>query len=160
VLWLLACGDPTTTPKDAPETSPEDSATIVDTQTTPRDSASTPTGDTSTTTTPIGPLTVQGVELYCDEYSDVGGEALTAEAPQPGGIRVHHEAFLYDCFERVLLRVDAASVGQEVAVTYEIGHSTADCTNCSIDLDYTLGGVAPGTWTVTAQGQAVEVDVP
>jgi hypothetical protein len=156
LLWLFACGHPASTSTEPPEPLP-DSAAPVETVPEPSDTV-TSTADTSVPTAPTGPLQVQGVTFSCDEYDDVGGEELTAEAPQPGGIRVHHEAFVYDCWERVLLRVEA-TLDDTIDVTYEIGHSTADCTFCSLDLEYTLGNVPPGTWTVTAQGQAVEVTV-
>lgn len=88
----------------------------------------------------------------------MGPSVLTVTASGGGEVAVVHESVSGTCCVGFDVVADADAAAMTVAVTYEETGDPCDCM-CAYDFAYSLTGLTPGDWTITAAGDTATVTV-
>jgi hypothetical protein len=103
-------------------------------------------------------LTVVAAAAECNmlpEPDPMPEGGVLASSPAPGQVTVQHFDHDMGCCPEIRVNGLAYMNDQRIDAEFELYDDLCDCI-CTLDVQYTLGEVPPGTWTVF--GHTVEVE--
>lgn len=128
------------------------------------DTAPDDSGDTHADDTGMGPcesgfceLTVTTAEATCRQPDEPEG-GLEVTAPAAGTLEVVHYAVQDGCCPTLTVFALQDLRHDTIDVTYEVSGDDCQCV-CDLDFRYTLADAWPGSFTLQAQGESVDVTV-
>lgn len=152
-LFVLACKTQVSTDADADADSDSDSDSDADT-----DTDADTDSDTDADTDPE-PVTVTHVTYDCPSDQDTGlplVSTLEAVYNKTGLEFTHHDHHMGCCPD---VAVEASRIGNAITATYEFTNDFCDCI-CVVEPIFSLQGLEPGQYTLSADGDSVSFSVP